>query len=266
MTSGEISFLGNFLDPEQEKRYRAHTLGWDRQLTIIFSAIAFFAAIAFAANDFAGASVDSGSLITRFIIAAVAMTSLLLSHFVGTQPVVYLSLSLLAITVAALNTFIALSRPPDYLLHLGMDALIIVALYILLPTIRLQLLFAVVFTPTLIHLYTTHKQPVYEMAELTLPLTLVLANLIGLGVSLLYNHTRHRLFAQLEALQQARASVSELSQLVPMCASCKNIRNDAGFWERVEIYMKETSGTQVTHGLCPTCSDRILGESGLSSS
>ncbi|MBO6557235.1 MAG: hypothetical protein JJ957_12100 [Pseudomonadales bacterium] len=258
MATGAIKLLGDFVDPEQEQRFRAYSLNRDRQLSIVFSIIVFFAAIAFAANDFTETSVDSGSLTIRFIMAAVAMLSLLLSHLIGTQAVVYLSLSLLAITVAASNTFIALSRPPDYLLHLGIDALIIVCLYILLPTIRLQLMFAVLFTPTLIYLYSTHKDPVYEMAELTVPMTLILANLIGLGVSLLHNNARHRLFGQLEELQLAQESLSTLSQLIPMCASCKSIRNDAGYWEKVEIYMKETSGTQVTHGLCPACAEKML--------
>ena len=54
-------------------------------------------------------------------------------------------------------------------------------------------------------------------------------------------------------LKKALASVNTLSGLLPICASCKKIRDDKGYWERVEIYVAKHSEATFTHGLCPDC-------------
>ena len=41
--------------------------------------------------------------------------------------------------------------------------------------------------------------------------------------------------------------------LLPICASCKKIRNDNGYWEQVETYIKSRSNAEFTHGICPDC-------------
>ncbi|MDD4241769.1 MAG: PAS domain-containing protein [Smithellaceae bacterium] len=54
-------------------------------------------------------------------------------------------------------------------------------------------------------------------------------------------------------LQQALAEVKTLSGLLPICSSCKKIRNDEGYWERIEKYISDRSGALFSHGLCPEC-------------
>lgn len=49
------------------------------------------------------------------------------------------------------------------------------------------------------------------------------------------------------------AEVKVLSGLIPICASCKKIRNDTGYWQQLEIYFADRSGAVFTHGLCPEC-------------
>jgi len=48
-----------------------------------------------------------------------------------------------------------------------------------------------------------------------------------------------------------------LHGLLPICASCKKIRNDQGYWQQVEQYVHEHSGAEFTHGLCPDCVQRL---------
>ena len=85
---------------------------------------------------------------------------------------------------------------------------------------------------------------------------------------------RYRL-AQLKASEQelkqrvaeAMANVKVLRGLLPICASCKNVRDDKGYWNQIEDYLHEHSDTKVSHGICPHCvkklypefSDAILG-------
>ena len=54
-------------------------------------------------------------------------------------------------------------------------------------------------------------------------------------------------------LERALASVRTLKGLLPICANCKKIRNDNGYWEQVEVYVRQHSDVQFSHGICPDC-------------
>jgi PAS domain S-box-containing protein len=54
-------------------------------------------------------------------------------------------------------------------------------------------------------------------------------------------------------LQEALAEIKTLSGLLPICAHCKNIRDDSGYWQRIEEYIGEHSDAQFSHGICPEC-------------
>ena len=58
----------------------------------------------------------------------------------------------------------------------------------------------------------------------------------------------------LEELKETASQVKRLSGLVPICAHCKKIRDDSGFWRQVEEYVSQGSALQFSHGLCPDCS------------
>jgi len=63
--------------------------------------------------------------------------------------------------------------------------------------------------------------------------------------------------ALIHDLQQALATVRRLSGLLPICASCKRIRDDEGYWETVEGYISAHSNVHFSHGICPTCRDDL---------
>jgi len=58
---------------------------------------------------------------------------------------------------------------------------------------------------------------------------------------------------RIKELQDALDQIKTLKGLVPMCASCKKIRDDEGYWQEVEAYMMEHSEMEFSHGLCPDC-------------
>lgn len=60
-------------------------------------------------------------------------------------------------------------------------------------------------------------------------------------------------------LQEALANVKTLSGLLPICASCKKIRNDDGYWTLVETYVSDHSDAQFSHGICPDCGEELYG-------
>lgn len=61
----------------------------------------------------------------------------------------------------------------------------------------------------------------------------------------------------LRDLQQALSEVKTLSGLLPICASCKKIRDDEGYWHQVEVYVQRHSRAAFTHGFCPECMKRL---------
>jgi len=62
-----------------------------------------------------------------------------------------------------------------------------------------------------------------------------------------------QLEAQNAQLQEALANVKTLKGLLPICANCKKIRDDQGYWNQIEAYIEEHSDALFTHGLCPEC-------------
>ncbi len=63
------------------------------------------------------------------------------------------------------------------------------------------------------------------------------------------------------SLASALESAKTLRGLLPICAWCKSIRNDAGFWGRVEEYIANEIGAPMSHGICPDCSTKLINES-----
>ncbi len=58
-------------------------------------------------------------------------------------------------------------------------------------------------------------------------------------------------------LEHALTEVRLLSGLLPICAWCKKIRDDTGYWNQLESYIQEHSSASFTHGICPECADRL---------
>ena len=58
-------------------------------------------------------------------------------------------------------------------------------------------------------------------------------------------------------LQEALANVRTLSGLIPICDSCKKIRDDKGYWNQLEIYIQKNSNAMFSHGLCPDCVEKL---------
>ncbi|MHB8810064.1 MAG: PAS domain-containing protein [Desulfobulbaceae bacterium] len=61
-------------------------------------------------------------------------------------------------------------------------------------------------------------------------------------------------------LREALAKVKLLSGLIPICAACKKIRDDKGYWTQIETYIRNHSEAEFSHGICPECAERLYGE------
>ena len=58
-------------------------------------------------------------------------------------------------------------------------------------------------------------------------------------------------------LQEALSKVKMLSEFLPICVSCKKIRDDKGYWNQVEVYIRNHSEAEFSHGICPECMKKL---------
>ena len=68
---------------------------------------------------------------------------------------------------------------------------------------------------------------------------------------------RDKLIAE---LQKALSEVKTLRGFLPICANCKNIRNDKGYWEKIETYIHDHSDAEFSHGICPACVKKLYSD------
>lgn len=80
--------------------------------------------------------------------------------------------------------------------------------------------------------------------------------MVALFVGLLIAHLQQ----QHEELMQTRAEVQTLSGLLPICAWCKKVRDDDGYWQQVDEYFCRHSNVRFTHGVCRDCMERLSDE------
>lgn len=87
-----------------------------------------------------------------------------------------------------------------------------------------------------------------------------------IGLSLLYGDITDRKRMEQERekliieLQESLAEIKVLSGLLPICASCKKIRDDKGYWNQIESYIGKHSDAQFSHGICPDCAKKFYAD------
>lgn len=82
----------------------------------------------------------------------------------------------------------------------------------------------------------------------------------ALGVSIFIGITNPMINAMkktIEDLQSALKRVKQLSGLLPICASCKKIRDDKGYWNQIESYIRTRSEADFSHSICPDCAKKL---------
>ncbi|MDK9707438.1 MAG: FIST C-terminal domain-containing protein [Desulforhopalus sp.] len=66
--------------------------------------------------------------------------------------------------------------------------------------------------------------------------------------------------AVIKELQEALNEIKTLRGFIPICANCKNIRDDKGYWQKIEKYIQDNTEAQFSHGVCPDCMEKLYPE------
>jgi len=61
-------------------------------------------------------------------------------------------------------------------------------------------------------------------------------------------------------LQHALDEVETLRGILPICSFCKKVRDDEGYWEQVDVYLRKHSKVDISHGVCPVCTKEHYSE------
>ena len=119
------------------------------------------------------------------------------------------------------------------------------------------------FNIPVVYLTAHADEETLERAKITQPFGYVLKpfELRDLHVAIemaRYQHAmdqeRERLVAE---LQEALAQVKTLRGLIPICMNCKKIRDDEGYWHQLEVYIRDHSDAEFSHGLCSECAQKM---------
>lgn len=66
-----------------------------------------------------------------------------------------------------------------------------------------------------------------------------------------------KLLGEKKHLEQALREIKTLSGLIPICSNCKKIRDDKGYWQQVEVYVRDHSEADFSHSICPDCVEKL---------
>jgi hypothetical protein len=82
----------------------------------------------------------------------------------------------------------------------------------------------------------------------------------SIGVALMRKKQEEERDRLIEELTKALSQINMLSGLLPICASCKKIRDDQGYWNQIEDYIMQHSNADFSHGICPDCAKKLYPE------
>lgn len=131
------------------------------------------------------------------------------------------------------------------------------------------LLHPIIHIISVFHFHTGHSPPVNLGHEVfkafstpMLPWGLafmILSALLGLFWGKI-RYTGKQKSEAIARLNKALEEVKTLSGFLPICASCKKIRDDRGYWNQIETYISDHSEAEFSHGICPECCKKLYPE------
>ncbi len=104
-----------------------------------------------------------------------------------------------------------------------------------------------------------HRHEDFELDEIFIVALFLLFVLISVSFRQ-WRRARISQKALIQSNRELKKALSEIKQLrgiIPICASCKKVRDDSGFWQQVEVYVRDHTDAEFSHGLCPECAEKL---------
>ena len=256
-----------FNAPELEHSYRQTHLRADRAQALLAISLTAVPIGTFAFSDYQifGVSPQFYKLMTvRAVVVIISLICATIFWKSEREGIFDMAILIWLFSLCNFELYIAATRPPDYVFHLAIDTAMLIAVYALVPTRFLfQLASAIYFTlfSVYVNLHFRHQTPVSQRAVFII---FFVINLCGIWISWRLHIDRRTQFDLLltekhlaDELKTALQSIKTLSGLLPICASCKNIRDDDGYWHQVESYIRAHTNVDFSHSICPDCMKKL---------
>lgn len=163
--------------------------------------------------------------------------------------------------------YVNMSRPAGYFQHSIVDIIIVFATYFLIPNrYFFQIIPALGLTVFNIYIFVFHKENATILTSIVFWFSYFFANALGMWTSWhLHIYRRRQFRTQFEEkavsakLQMALDEIKTLQGIIPICAKCKKIRDDQGYWNKIESYIESNTDAQFTHSICVECEEVLYG-------
>ncbi len=247
--------------------YRLEQFGSEAKQFVFIARFVLVVATLFIVSDLTilnGRTELSGVFAARFLWAASSIGLLVAVPNLRDPNRLYLFATAYAVVSISVVLLVDLSRPAGYISHYALDMLFLFAIYLIYPIPLSQKMFAsFMFSLGAIILLLVYKEPAHAFTEGITILNIALANTFGFlsargnGISrrLAFNHNNNQHTTSLR-LEKAIQDAKELSLLLPICGKCKKVREDDGYWRKIESFLSEHSPAEFTHGMCPECAEK----------
>jgi hypothetical protein len=166
-----------------------------------------------------------------------------------------------SLLLGAVNIYVASTRPPSYIVQGILNVSVVLMCYLVLPLpLMLQIVPSILMSIGNIALVAWVNPPADRITGAALVVAFVVANILG-GIAAKQVHywKRQQFVAMLREtelrvrLEQALAEIKTLRGILPICSHCKRVRDDTGYWQQVEVYVRDRSYAEFSHAICPTC-------------
>ena len=260
--TGRVDWAGEFSERSLENEYLLSRRAADDTLTRTVILGGAMAQLVFAYVDrsvLAGSWLLAPSLGARALVVVIGLALAIFLPRISTARR-SLVLTALVFGVLPLQAFAAMTRQEGYVGPLVTAVMHIFFSAVVLP-VSSRTRFVVAAGTCLAHAIGRAANPTTTSALVTVPvfaLCTALVTALSVGITL-QRSRRHEFLALREqhdlraSLERALAEIKTLRGIVPICAFCKSIRDEHGQWHRLEVFVRDRTHAEFSHGFCPTC-------------
>ena len=253
----KITFLGAFDSAEVELAFRQSQHRQEFRQAMLAVGVGLVSSIAFIPTDIQllGFSLVFWTLLAIRSLQGAANLATILLLWRGVRPVIADRLLLVwGVYGAGLTLCIGYTRPTFLFTgYIFVSLFLLLILYFVVPLpVEHQIAVATLSFVGNTYLLLLHPD-LNALLIRSLVFGYLMTNVLGVVISWNRHHLKREQFAALLRLEDALAEVKNLRGILPICAHCKNVRNDDGYWQAVEVYVREHSAAEFSHGICPDC-------------
>jgi hypothetical protein len=169
-----------------------------------------------------------------------------------------------SLLLVVVNVAIAATRPPNYLIQALLNVSTVFLCYLVLPLpLVLQAIPSMLMSLGNIAVVAWLNTPTDQLTGRAVIVAFVVVNILGGIIARQVHYWKRQQFiamlrqTELRArLEQALAEIKTLRGILPICSHCKSVRDDTGYWQQVEVYVRDRTYAEFSHAICPTCLQR----------